>query len=99
MAQSVSAGAGLYVSAGCSGCHGSPATATDRHRLGSNNWQRIRDAINGGNPGLLTLAGMNAVEGGHPILSGGKVIGAIGVSGVTAPQDGVVASAGAAVIN
>lgn len=59
----------------------------------------FRDAINGGNPGLLTLAGMNAVEGGHPILSGGKVIGAIGVSGVTAPQDGVVARAGAAVIN
>jgi glc operon protein GlcG len=42
---------------------------------------------------------MNAVEDGHPILSGGKVIGAIGVSGVTAGQDGVVARAGAAVIN
>ena len=48
---------------------------------------------------LLTLAGANAVEGGHPILSGGKLIGSIGVSGVTSAQDGVVARAGAAVIN
>lgn len=55
--------------------------------------------INAGNPGILTLAGMNAVEGGHPILSGGKLIGSIGVSGVTSAQDGQVARAGAAVIN
>ena len=55
--------------------------------------------VNGGNAALLTLAGMNAVEGGHPILSGGKLIGSIGVSGVTSAQDGVVARAGAAVIN
>jgi glc operon protein GlcG len=55
--------------------------------------------INAGNPGLLTLAGANAVEGGHPILSGGKLIGSIGVSGVTSAQDGVVARAGAAAIN
>ena len=55
--------------------------------------------VNGGNPALMTLAGMNAVEGGHPILSGGKLIGSIGVSGVTSAQDGQCARAGAAVIN
>ena len=55
--------------------------------------------INGGNPAILTLAGANGVEGGHPILSGGKLIGSIGVSGVTSAQDGVAARAGAAVIN
>jgi len=55
--------------------------------------------INSGNPALLTLAGANAVEGGHPILSGGKLIGSIGVSGVTSAQDGVAARAGAAAIN
>ncbi|MBK8738363.1 MAG: heme-binding protein [Betaproteobacteria bacterium] len=30
-----------------------------------------------------------------PIIVGGKVIGGIGVSGVTSPQDGIVAKAGA----
>lgn len=56
----------------------------------------FRDVINAGNHNTLTLAGMNAIEGGHPILSEGKLIGAIGVSGVTAPQDGMIARAGAA---
>ena len=35
------------------------------------------------------------VEGGLPILVNDKVIGAIGVSGVTAQQDGQIAKAGA----
>ncbi len=34
------------------------------------------------------------VEGGIPITVDGKIIGAIGVSGGTAEQDGVVAKAG-----
>jgi Uncharacterized protein, possibly involved in utilization of glycolate and propanediol len=38
------------------------------------------------------------VEGGVPILSDGKIIGAIGVSGANSDQDGVCATAGAAVI-
>ena len=46
----------------------------------------------------LTLDGVSAIEGGVPIIEGGKIIGAIGVSGGTAAQDGVVATAGAAVI-
>jgi len=46
----------------------------------------------------LTLDGISAIEGGVPIIEGGKIIGAIGVSGGTAAQDGVVATAGAAVI-
>ena len=37
-------------------------------------------------------------EGGVPIIENGKIIGAIGVSGGTAQQDGVIAAAGAAVI-
>ena len=39
-----------------------------------------------------------AIEGGVPIIEGGKIIGAIGVSGGSSVQDGQVAGAGAAVI-
>jgi len=35
-----------------------------------------------------------AIEGGEPIVVDGKIIGAIGVSGVQASQDGEVARAG-----
>jgi glc operon protein GlcG len=43
---------------------------------------------------VLTLRGVTAVEGGLPIMMDGKIIGAIGVSGGSAEQDGVVAKAG-----
>lgn len=43
---------------------------------------------------MLSLRGANAVEGGLPIVVDGKIIGAIGVSGGTSDQDGVVAKAG-----
>jgi len=46
----------------------------------------------------LTLDGISAIEGGVPILQDGKIIGAIGVSGGSAAQDGVVATAGAQVV-
>jgi glc operon protein GlcG len=46
----------------------------------------------------LTLDGISAIEGGVPIIEGGKIIGAIGVSGGSSVQDGQVAAAGAAVI-
>jgi glc operon protein GlcG len=39
-------------------------------------------------------AGVIALEGGLPIIVDGKVTGAIGVSGMAAPQDGVIARAG-----
>ena len=46
----------------------------------------------------LTLDGITAIEGGVPVIEGGKIIGAIGVSGGSSVQDGQVATAGAAVI-
>jgi len=54
------------------------------------------DAVSGSPPALpiLTL-GAIAVEGGLPLLANGKVIGAIGCSGGTAPQDGQACKAGA----
>jgi glc operon protein GlcG len=56
----------------------------------------FQDAVAGGGVGLrvLTLRGANAVEGGLPLFVDGKIIGAIGVSGGSAEQDGVVAKAG-----
>ncbi len=44
---------------------------------------------------VLSLAGSNWSEGGVPIVVNGKLIGAIGASGGTQPQDGQVATAGA----
>ncbi len=56
----------------------------------------FQDALAGGGAGLriLTLRGANAVEGGLPIVVDGKIVGAIGVSGGSAEQDGVVAKGG-----
>jgi uncharacterized protein GlcG (DUF336 family) len=55
----------------------------------------FEDAIAGGRTALLGLEGVVPLEGGVPIVAGGQLIGAIGVSGVTSQQDGVVAKAGA----
>lgn len=56
----------------------------------------FQDVVAGGGAGLrvLTLRGANAVEGGVPIFIDGKIAGAIGVSGGSSEQDGVVAKAG-----
>jgi glc operon protein GlcG len=55
----------------------------------------LEDAvITGGRTVVLSLPGALPIEGGVPLLVDGKVIGAIGVSGVTAQQDGQIAKAG-----
>ena len=60
----------------------------------------LQDALASGGAGIrvLALEGAVPVEGGIPILSDGKIIGAIGVSGDTSDHDGVCAQAGAATI-
>ncbi len=57
----------------------------------------MQDAVAGGGAGVrfLNLRGASAVEGGLPVYVDGKIVGAIGVSGVTSDQDGQVAKAGA----
>ena len=52
------------------------------------------DAIAKGGPAVMTLPGVVASPGGVPIFSGGKIIGAVGVSGVTGDQDEQCAKAG-----
>jgi glc operon protein GlcG len=57
----------------------------------------FQDALAAGGDGMriLRLQGAVPIEGGIPILVDGKIAGAIGVSGGTAPQDGQCAKAGA----
>jgi glc operon protein GlcG len=55
----------------------------------------FEDAVAGGRNAILALRGAVPLEGGVPIISGGKLVGAIGASGGTAQQDGQVAKAGA----
>jgi uncharacterized protein GlcG (DUF336 family) len=52
------------------------------------------DAVASGRTGVLRLSGAIPIEGGIPLLVGDQVVGAIGVSGVTAEQDGQIAQAG-----
>lgn len=56
--------------------------------------KELEDNIASGRVAVLGLPGATPIEGGLPIVVGGKMIGAIGVSGVTSAQDGMVAKAG-----
>lgn len=57
----------------------------------------LDDAIAGGGPGLrfLALKDIVPLEGGVPLIIDGKIVGAIGVSGVLSSQDAQIARAGA----
>ena len=57
----------------------------------------LEDTVAGGRQVMLKLPGATPIEGGLPIMAGNELIGAIGVSGGTSPQDGQVAAAGLAV--
>ncbi len=57
----------------------------------------FEDAVAQGGIGLrfLRLDRVVPIEGGHPIVQNGRLVGAIGVSGGTGVQDGIAARAGA----
>jgi glc operon protein GlcG len=59
----------------------------------------FENGIQGGNLYQITLDDVIASRGGIPLVDGGKIIGAIGVSGGTGSQDEVIAKVGAAVVN
>lgn len=69
-------------------------TAARLHR----STKTLEDGIAGGRTALLALPGAVALEGGVPVRADGKVVGAIGVSGMTSPLDGEVAAAGLAAL-
>jgi uncharacterized protein GlcG (DUF336 family) len=54
----------------------------------------LEETIAGGRQALLSLPGVTAVEGGLPIVVAGRVVGAVGVSGMQSSQDSQVAEAG-----
>ena len=67
--------------------------------LGRRESKVYEDVINQGRISFLSapqLQGM--LEGGVPVMKDGQCIGAVGVSGVKAPQDAQVAHAGAAAL-
>jgi glc operon protein GlcG len=53
----------------------------------------LEDAVTGGRQVLLGVPGLLPLEGGVPVTDGGAVIGAVGVSGMTSSEDGVIAAA------
>jgi glc operon protein GlcG len=58
----------------------------------------LEEAITGGKQAFLTVEGIVPMQGGVPVVADGKVIGAVGVSGVTSAQDEQVASAAVAAL-
>jgi glc operon protein GlcG len=56
--------------------------------------------IANGGAGLrfLNIPGMVPLEGGLPLLRGGRIVGAVGVSGMSSPQDADIAAVGAAAL-
>jgi glc operon protein GlcG len=79
---------------------GSTVIAVDKARSAARfkrETKAFQDALAAGGAGLriLALNGAVPVEGGIPLIVGGKIVGAIGASGGTSEQDGVVARAGA----
>jgi glc operon protein GlcG len=75
--------------------------ATEKARtaaLGRRESKQYEDMINNGRTAFLSAPLAGTLEGGVPVVVGGQVIGAVGVSGVKADQDAQVAKAGAGVL-
>lgn len=84
---------------------GAPPASVDISRAKARTAARMRRPTRGldstltaGRLPILSLEGITAVEGGVPIVVNGEVVGAVGTSGVTSVQDGVVSAAGAAAV-
>lgn len=80
--------------------HGSVAIAQDKARCAVNfkrPTKAFEEAVTQGGINLRILAtpGMVPLEGGVPLVADGRIVGAIGVSGMRSYQDGQVAEAGA----
>jgi glc operon protein GlcG len=58
----------------------------------------LEDMIAGGRQVFLAVEGITPLQGGLPVMADGKLIGAVGVSGVLSSQDEQVAQAALAVL-
>jgi len=82
---------------------GSVAVALDKARSAARfkrPTKAFQDMLATGGDGLrvFSIKGAVPVEGGVPIVVDGKIVGAIGVSGGTSPQDGQCARAGVSAV-
>ena len=83
--------------------NGSVNVAIDKARsavLFKRSTKAFQDTVAQGGAGLrmLGLPGAVPVEGGIPLVEGGRIVGAIGASGGTSDQDGMCAQAGVNVL-
>jgi glc operon protein GlcG len=94
----VDAGGHLLAFQRMDGAHlASPEVATDKARssaLFRRPTSAFAEAVAGGSSAILGLPGAVPLGGGVPIEVDGQVLGAVGVSGVTAEQDAIIAQAG-----
>jgi glc operon protein GlcG len=59
----------------------------------------FEEIVNGGGVRVLSMLDeVVALEGGLPLVRDGVIVGSIGVSGMSSPEDGLIAAAGAAVL-
>jgi glc operon protein GlcG len=75
----------------------SPAIAVEKARTAAmfrRPSKAFEDVVAKGRVAVLGLPGATPITGGLPIIVGGKIIGGIGVSGVTSEQDEQIARAG-----
>jgi uncharacterized protein GlcG (DUF336 family) len=76
---------------------GSAVVALDKARSAAmfrRTSKEFEDNVASGRVAILGLTGATPIEGGIPLVAGGKMVGAIGVSGVTSGQDAQIAKAG-----
>ncbi|HEY2025316.1 heme-binding protein [Paraburkholderia sp.] len=76
--------------------------ATEKARtsaLGRRESKQYEDMINGGRTAFLSAPLAGTLEGGVPVMAGGHVVGAVGVSGVKPDQDSQVARTAANSLN
>lgn len=67
--------------------------------LGLRDTKQFEDTINQGRTAFLSAPGLQGMlEGGLPMISGGYLVGAVGVSGVKTTEDVQVARAGIAAV-
>jgi len=71
------------------------ARCAARYRRATKVFQEACVNGSGAASGVLSLPGVLAVEGGVPLVRGGQIVGAVGVSGGTPAEDGIVAGAAA----
>lgn len=71
--------------------------ATEKARsaaLGRRETRHFEEMVNGGRTAFLSAPILTSLEGGVPVIVGGQVIGAVGVSGVKSADDAQIAKVG-----